>query len=66
MKLAIKTWREGNEVKIQALYDVIGKEEPNLKEVSLAIWQLERFKKDLLELEFESEAEIIEEIEEEE
>jgi len=55
MIIAIKTWREKDKPKIYTKFDSIEKEEPRYDEVCMAIFELEKIKQELLELEFEPE-----------
>lgn len=55
MIIIIKTWREKDKPKIYIKFDTKGKEEPRHDEVGMAILEMEKIKRNLLELEFESE-----------
>jgi hypothetical protein len=54
MIIIIKTWREGNQPKIDTQFDMEEKEEPFFDEASMAVFELERMKNSILGLEFES------------
>ena len=58
MKIGIKTWIENDEPRIYVSFDINKNEEPTLAEVSLALYELEKIKQQLLDMEFESDLEV--------